>query len=194
MFRETLGGGRWHHSFRLRCDQDSKLLLTDDFEFHIVELPKFRPEDDNITRLPTDQKWLYLFTHAAEMEPEQLSDLLGEGTVPRSDWSARDDFEKPLKTTSTTKIALSSCAMKKPSWRRERRGTRTGTRTGTRRGTRGRRDQTNTNLQEILGEPVSAQSELGLLSLDQLHSMAEEFATALSDVVDAGPSPAEPKG
>lgn len=78
LFHQPEAAGRWHHSFRLRCDQDHRLVMTDDFEFHVVELPKFRPESDNIGELPRDQKWLYLFTHAADMEPEQLSDLLGE--------------------------------------------------------------------------------------------------------------------
>ena len=69
---------RWHHSFRLRCDQDSELILTNDFEFHIFELPKFHPSGDNIGELSAEEKWLYLFTHAAAMEPDQLSDLLGD--------------------------------------------------------------------------------------------------------------------
>ncbi|MCC6510106.1 MAG: PD-(D/E)XK nuclease family transposase, partial [Pirellulaceae bacterium] len=78
MFFEPGTADRWQHSFRVRCDQDPKLVLTDDFEFHIIELPKFRPESDNISELPPDQKWLYLFTHAAELEPDQLSNLLGD--------------------------------------------------------------------------------------------------------------------
>ncbi|MFO0943376.1 MAG: Rpn family recombination-promoting nuclease/putative transposase [Pirellulales bacterium] len=78
MFTEPARTSRWYHSFRLRSDQDSSLVLTDDFEFHIFELPKFHPSSDNIGQLPPDQKWLYLFTRAATMESEQLSDLLGD--------------------------------------------------------------------------------------------------------------------
>ena len=69
---------RWHHSFRLRCDQDVGLILTDDLEFHIFELPKFRPSSDNISEVSAQEKWLYLFTHAAAMDADQLSDLLGD--------------------------------------------------------------------------------------------------------------------
>ncbi len=87
MFSESRTGDRWHHSFRLRCDQDSELVMTDDFEFHIIELPKFRPESDNIGNLPPDQKWLYLFMHAAEMEPEHLANFARRGSLPRSDRS-----------------------------------------------------------------------------------------------------------
>ncbi|MCC6509656.1 MAG: Rpn family recombination-promoting nuclease/putative transposase, partial [Pirellulaceae bacterium] len=77
MFQMPSAASRWHNSFRLRCDQDSDLVLTDDLEFHIFELPKFRPTSDNIDQLPAEQKWLYLFTHATQMEPDELSDLLG---------------------------------------------------------------------------------------------------------------------
>jgi predicted transposase/invertase (TIGR01784 family) len=54
------------------------LVLTHDFEFHIFELPKFVPSGDNIEELPAEEKWLYLFTHATEMEPETLAEILNE--------------------------------------------------------------------------------------------------------------------
>lgn len=76
MFVQNVTGPRWHHSFRLRCDQDVELVLTDDFEFHIFELPNFRPSVDNIRKLPDDEKWLYLFTNAATMDPVELADML----------------------------------------------------------------------------------------------------------------------
>ncbi len=76
MFQQKSESARWHHSFRLRCDQNADLILTSDLEFHIFELPKYRPSGDNIGELPADEKWLYLFKHAAETSPETLADLL----------------------------------------------------------------------------------------------------------------------
>lgn len=76
MFEQPSEVQRWQHSFRLRCDQNSDLVLTNDFEFHIFELSKFVPSSHNIGELSADEKWLYLFTHAADMEPDYLSDLL----------------------------------------------------------------------------------------------------------------------
>ena len=76
MFEQPSEAQRWQHSFRLRCDQNSDLVLTNDFEFHIFELSKFVPSSHNIGKLSADEKWLYLFTHAADMEPDYLSDLL----------------------------------------------------------------------------------------------------------------------
>lgn len=78
LFDPKTTDGRWYHSFRLRCDQDRQLVLTDDFEFHIFELPNYQPSSNNISSLPADEKWLYLFTRAADTEPEELSDLLGD--------------------------------------------------------------------------------------------------------------------
>ena len=40
MFPQNSEATRYHHSFRLRCDQKSDLILTNDLEFHIFELPK----------------------------------------------------------------------------------------------------------------------------------------------------------
>ncbi len=39
MFWQKPDTARWHHSFRLRCDQNVDLILTNDLEFHIIELP-----------------------------------------------------------------------------------------------------------------------------------------------------------
>ncbi len=76
MFQQKSESTRWHHSFQLRCDQNSALILTSDLEFHIFELPKYVPSSDNIGELPADEKWLYLFTHAAETDPVTLANLL----------------------------------------------------------------------------------------------------------------------
>lgn len=76
MFEQASETSRWHHSFRLLCDQNADLVLTDAFEFHIFELPKFRPSSDNIGELSSEEKWLYLFTRASETDPNALADLL----------------------------------------------------------------------------------------------------------------------
>jgi hypothetical protein len=76
MFPHASDMGRWHHGFRLRCDQDNGMVLTNDFEFHMLELPKFCPLSDKEGSMPPDEKWLFLFTQAVEMEPGELADLL----------------------------------------------------------------------------------------------------------------------
>lgn len=68
----------WHHSFRLRCDQDTTLVLSNDFEFHIFELPKFHASAEQVKHLPPAQKWLYLFKYGAVTDLETLSGILTE--------------------------------------------------------------------------------------------------------------------
>ncbi len=75
MFPQRSEQARWYHSFRLRCDQNADLILTD-LEFHIFELPKFAPSSENIGELSADEKWLHLFAHAAETDPLTLANLL----------------------------------------------------------------------------------------------------------------------
>jgi len=58
MLPQTSEATRCHHSFRLRCDQNVELILTTDLEFHIFELPKYRPSSDTIGALSADEKWL----------------------------------------------------------------------------------------------------------------------------------------
>jgi predicted transposase/invertase (TIGR01784 family) len=68
---------RHHHSFRLRCDQ-TELVLTNDLEFHTLELPKFVPMGDNMGSLSAEEKWLYLLKNAETMEADRLSAVLNE--------------------------------------------------------------------------------------------------------------------
>ncbi len=65
--------------FPLRCDQRSDLVLTDNFEFHIFELPKFVPSSNNIRELPADEKWLYLLKESTNFETSGI-----DGTVSRA--------------------------------------------------------------------------------------------------------------
>ena len=78
MFDQTADTHRWRHSFRLRCDQRSDLVLTDNFEIHIFELPKFVPSSDNVRELPADEKWLYLIKEAVNFDPQELTKQLVE--------------------------------------------------------------------------------------------------------------------
>jgi predicted transposase/invertase (TIGR01784 family) len=69
MFDHPADSDRWHHSFRLRCDQRSDLVLTDNFEIHIFELPKFVPSSVSVSELSADEKWLYLIKEAVNFDP-----------------------------------------------------------------------------------------------------------------------------
>ncbi len=68
----------YHLSFRLRSDQRSDLVFTDQLQFHLLELPKFAPVGDNVSKLPRLERWLYFLQRAPHMEPEELAALLVE--------------------------------------------------------------------------------------------------------------------
>ena len=68
---------RIHHDFRLRSE-DAGVVLTDRFQIHLLELPKYSvPSDNSVIRDPLDQ-WCFLFRRAADLTPaEVLSRLPG---------------------------------------------------------------------------------------------------------------------
>lgn len=65
----------FHLSFRLRCDQ-RELVFSEDLVFHLLELPKYRPGDDNVKQLLPLEKWLYFLKHAEHLEVDELAEQL----------------------------------------------------------------------------------------------------------------------
>ena len=65
----------FHLSFRLRCDQEN-LVLTDDLEMHLIELPKFHRSNTEIPRCSALEKWLYFLQHAEHLDADELRKLL----------------------------------------------------------------------------------------------------------------------
>ena len=167
MFDQAEEANRWHHSFRLRCDQRNDLVLTDNLEFHIFELPKFVPSSDNVSDLPTDEKWLYLFKEAVNFEPEALMEQLVEpefceaiGVLEMISKSQEDlqYYEDRLKF-------LRDEAAKLDDAREE--GREEGVQLGVQLGKLATKIQT---LQELLGDEVSLDDELLAQSIEVLSS------------------------
>lgn len=44
-------------------------------------MPKFEAMEDNVRKYSAQEKWLYLLCHAAESDPEHLSQLLGDSAL-----------------------------------------------------------------------------------------------------------------
>jgi hypothetical protein len=69
-----------HHTvFRLRADAPPDLLLSDQFEAHFVELPKFRLSAEEL-RTPLD-RWCYLLRYAADFDPAALPEPMKDETI-----------------------------------------------------------------------------------------------------------------
>lgn len=186
MFDYLAGATRWHHSFRLRCDQDSKLILTDDLEFHIFELPKFRPSGDNIGEIPAEEKWLYLFTHAATMNPDQLADLLSDDPYREAigvlqmisktpeDYQYYEDRLKFLRDEQGKLLA----AQQEGEQVGFARGREEGREEGMEQGKLAGQIQT---LQELLGDEISVDAELMIADQTTLTEQLAELRKRLRD-------------
>ena len=69
-----------HLRFRL-LEESGHFPLTDDLEFHILELPKFtKSADELVTGLDV---WLYFLRHAATMDTEALPAAVQERPLVR---------------------------------------------------------------------------------------------------------------
>lgn len=162
---------RYHLSFRLRCDQTG-LVFLDDLEFHTLELPKFEAVDDNIDSLSAQEKWMYLLRHAADADPDQLSELLGDpefreavGVLEMISQSPEDRqfYESRLKFLRDEEAKLIAA-------RKE--GRDEGHRAGVEKGKLAGRVQT---LQELLGDPIGSDSALLARPVDELHGLIAEL-------------------
>ena len=180
MFPQNSEATRYHHSFRLRCDQKSDLILTNDLEFHIFELPKYRPSGDNIGELPAGEKWLYLFTRAAEVEPEKLAELLRDppyreaiGVLQMISKSPEDFqyYEDRLKFLRDERGKLLAA---------EKDGEQRGLLKGREEG-KSAVVATIRMLQELLGDSLTPDVELNAQSLDALTTLAYNLQKRLRD-------------
>ena len=71
----------YHLSFRLRADQRD-LILSNDLQFHVLELPKFNLTSDNVSGRSLLDRWLYFLRHAEDLEADELhSSLLKRSTT-----------------------------------------------------------------------------------------------------------------
>ncbi|MEZ6091367.1 MAG: PD-(D/E)XK nuclease family transposase [Pirellulaceae bacterium] len=190
MFPQPSETDRYHHSFRLRCDQNVELVLTNDLEFHVFELPKYRPSSDNIRQLPADEKWLYLFTTAAEMDPEELARLLDDspyrealGVLQMISKSPEDlqYYEARLKFLRDEQGKLLAAREEG-----ERLGLQKGERLGLQKGERlglekGEIIGKIRLVQELLGETPSTADRLSKLMIDELTAMLADLQQSLRD-------------
>ena len=178
---------RYHHSFRLRCDQ-SELVLTNDFEFHILELPKFAPSSDNIGNLTAAEKWLYLLQHAEEMDADRLSSLLSEppfdealGVLAMISKNPDDlqFYEARLKFLRDEEAKLEAAmqeGMEKGIEKGIEKGMERGIEKGMEKGLLAGKVQT---LQELLGEAEASNQDLLRLSLDELSALVQSLQSRL---------------
>ena len=177
---------RYHHSFRLRCDQED-LVFTNDFEFHTLELPKFTPSSDNIGRLQAEEKWLYLLRHAESMDSDQLAALLVDppyqeaiGVLDMISKNPEDlqFYEARLKFLRDQQSQIE--AAKQDAVKARDEGLEEGLERGLKRGLeRGELRGKIHMLQEILGDPPTENEDLDRQTLDELSTILAQLQDRL---------------
>ena len=156
---------RYHHSFRLRCDQ-SELVLTNDFEFHILELPKFAPSSD-ADRL------------SSLLSEPPFDEALGVLAMISKNPDDLQFYEARLKFLRDEEAKLEAAmqeGMEKGIEKGIEKGMERGIEKGMEKGLLAGKVQT---LQELLGEAEASNQDLLRLSLDELSALVQSLQSRL---------------
>ena len=171
MFPDVAEG---HQRFTL-CDARSQIELTQHFQIHIVELPKYIRD---VTAMPAgDQldRWAWWFQRAADFDANELRRLLPEAQFQKAtgilEMISRTPTQRDL--YEARQKALRDEVWKLAEARSE--GLLEGREEGLWRGLRIGRIEQLQMLQRILGESESPNSELQSLSLEQLTARVQQL-------------------
>ena len=166
-----------HLDFRLQNAKHG-LLLTDDLQVHLLELPKYNCGGGDFASRTPLEKWAYFFRFAERLSPEEIARHLVDvefmeaagvlemiAKTPRD----RDLYESRLKME---RDAAATAAI------RERRGLAEGRAEGMERGEYAGRIRV---LQQVLGLPQSSTSELVSLEIEHLSKLANDLQNRLHE-------------
>ena len=153
---------QFHHDFLLRSSVG--LALTDCLQIHLLELPKYPLTSDNRKPSGSKNKWLHFFRRAYGANPsillEELQDpifaeALGVLEMIQRSPDERRFYESRLKFQRDEQARLDYA------------------------GQEGEIRGKVATLQEVLGLPISAKSELDSLSSNQLDAMLRDLQARL---------------
>jgi predicted transposase/invertase (TIGR01784 family) len=157
---------RHHLVFRL-AEAERGLLLTDDLEIHLLELPKFTKTAEQLSS-PLD-RWLFFLRHGAELDPGRLPPSLDVPMLRRAmevltvftqDERERAAYEASLKFQRDQLSLLQLVEEAKEAKERAAQATERGTLMGQIR-----------LFQELLKQPQTPNAELAELPLEDLAAM-----------------------
>ena len=167
------------------------LQLTQHFQIHTVELPKYNLSAAGLASGDNLDHWAYWFRHAAELDAGELRTLLPELPFQKATGilemisrtpSQRDVYEARQKAIRDYASAIEDARQQGIEQGIERgieRGIEQGLEKGIDRGHRlGKAEQVKM-LQALLNEPVMTESQLLELDLSSLNAMAENLQSRL---------------
>ena len=183
------GDPRLHLDFRLR--DSPGLVLTDDLQIHLLQLPKLELSADNVMAAASIERWAYFLLHADQLSRDEIRRIFpdaefGEAAevlemISKSPDEHRVyDMRLKFQRDEATRLAATQreIAAARVEGREEGReeGRIEGLREGEARGeTKGRI----AILQELLGISKSTAEELATLNEQQVRELAEQLQTHL---------------
>ncbi len=177
MFREV---SDLHLDFRL-MNAKHALTLTDHLQIHLLELPKYTPPRHNEAITDPIEQWCYFFRSARELTPLELSRRLPDPAFTEAtgvlEMIARDPEQRSL---YDARLKMERDARAKLDFAREE-GIQQGLEQGLERGRLNERIRIVQVLRDIVGDESPKDSELTLLSLDDLAAFESEFQRRLRE-------------
>ena len=171
----------FHTRFRM-CSLEERLVLTDQLEIHIVELPKYNGTLNELPNARPMEQWAYFLMHAAEMTVADIGIFLPSpefaeagGVLNMISQTPEERLRYELRTKAMRDYTSNMEAARKEGLQT---GFEEGRQEGAEQGTWMGRIQL---LQELLGDSVSTSMELQAYEFDRLKSFAEALQVRLRD-------------
>jgi len=177
-----------HLDFRL-TNARSGLVLTDDLQVHLVELPKYNIEGGALPSATALEKWVYFFRFAEQMTAEDVKELLADPVFSEAagvlEMIAHSPEEKLLYEARLKRERDEIWKLESALAEGLARGREEGIQQGIERGRaegieKGRATGRIQILQQLLGLPVSAVEQLRPLPMEQLAELESQLLQRFS--------------
>jgi predicted transposase/invertase (TIGR01784 family) len=173
----------FHTRFRL-CSLEEHLVLTDQLEVHLVELPKYNGAKADLPQARPKERWAYFMRHAAEMTIAEIDQFLPEpafveagGVLDMISKSPEERLRYEMRIKAMRDLMSNLEAAREEGLEQGiEKGIEQGIEKGIEKGSLLGRIQT---LQELLGDIVLTSQELQTWEVDRLRRTAESLQARL---------------
>jgi predicted transposase/invertase (TIGR01784 family) len=165
---------RLHHHFRL-VEKQSGDVLEDTIEIHTVELSKYNGSEGSLSQASVLEQWCYWIKHSSEHSEEELRALLPGLAFLRATRELREIQEVTEEKQMYDSREKAALDLQSGLIDAREAGVEEGLEKGLEKGELNGEIKLIKTLQEILGEPMSEESELRARTLDQLQALAADL-------------------
>jgi len=174
LMRPLWPDSRLHHHFRL-VEKESGAVLDDAIEIHTLELSKYDKPASSLSEASTLEQWCYWIKYSHEHTEDELRALLPGLAFLRATQELREiqEVTEERQMYDSREKAVRDLESGLIDAREE--GFETGVEKGIEKGIEKGEIKLIRTLQEILGEPVSDETELEIYKIEQLQSLAADL-------------------